>query len=89
MKVQKISINVCWWATCKVKVQQFSTAGDKLEDAAVGDVPAPSHLEVLQGGAVLAEQSQSSISQPEEEIDGWVHQRNAHIGGAAIGRVQH
>ena len=69
MKVQKISINVCS-ATCKVKVQQFSTASDKLEDAAVGDVPAASYLEVLQGGAVLAEQSQSSISQPEEEIDG-------------------
>lgn len=69
MKVQKIRINV-WSATCKVKVQQFSAAGDELEDAAVGDVPAASHLEVLQGGAVLAEQSQSSISQPEEEIDG-------------------
>ena len=90
MKVQKISINV-WSATCKVKVQQFSTSSDKLEDAAVCDVPAASHLEVLQGGAVLAEQSQSSISQPEEEIDGcnWggpVH-RNAHIAGATI--VQH
>ena len=69
MKVQKISINV-WSATCKVKVQQLSAPGDELEDAAVGDVPAASHLKVLQGGAVLAEQSQSSISQPEEEIDG-------------------
>ena len=82
MKVQKIRITV-WSATCKVKVQQFSTTGDKLEDAAVGDVLAASHLEVLQGGTVLAEQSQSSISQPEEEIDGCnrrVH-RNAHIAG--------
>jgi len=51
-------------AACKVKVQEFSAAGDKLEDAAVCDVPAASHFEVLQGGAVLAEQSQSSISQP-------------------------
>ena len=68
MKVQKIWISV-WSATCKVKVQQFSTAGDKLDDSAVGDVPAPGNLQVLQGGAVLAEQSQASISQPEEEID--------------------
>ena len=50
-------------------MQEFSATCDKLEDAAVGDVPAPSYLEVLQGGAVLAEQSQASISQPEEEID--------------------
>ena len=69
MKVQKISINVCS-ATCKVKVQQFSATCDKLEDAAVGDVSAPRHLQVLQGGAILAQQSQASISQPEEGIDG-------------------